>query len=77
MGLPSGLFPSGLPTKTLYTLPVTLIRATSTAHLILIDFIIRTILGEQYRSLSSSLCTFLYSLSSRPSFNVTIIFRIY
>ena len=31
------------------------------AHLILLDFITRTILGEQYRSLSSSLCNFLHS----------------
>jgi hypothetical protein len=31
------------------------IRATCTAHLILLDFITRRILGEQYRSLSSSL----------------------
>ena len=31
------------------------------AHLNLLDFITRTILGEQYRSLSSSLCNFLHS----------------
>jgi len=37
------------------------IRATCHAHLILLDFITRTILGEQYRSLSSSLCSFLHS----------------
>jgi len=43
LGLPSCLFPSGLP-----------------AHLILLDFITRTILGELYRSLSSSLCSFLH-----------------
>ena len=30
--------------------------------LILLDFITRTILGEEYRSLSSSLCNFLHSL---------------
>ena len=35
--------------------------ATFPAHLILLDFITRTILGEQYRSLSSSLCSFLHS----------------
>jgi len=37
------------------------IRATYPAHLILLDFITRTILGEVCRSLSSSLCSFLHS----------------
>jgi hypothetical protein len=37
------------------------IRATCSAHLTFLDFITRTILGEEYRSLSSSLCSFLYS----------------
>ena len=37
------------------------IRATSPTHLILLDFITRTIFGEQYRSLISSLCNFLHS----------------
>jgi putative effector of murein hydrolase LrgA (UPF0299 family) len=31
------------------------------AHLIILEIIIRTILDEQYRSLSSSLCSFLHS----------------
>jgi hypothetical protein len=38
------------------------IRATCPAHLIFLDFITRTIFGEQYRSLSSSLCSFLHSV---------------
>ena len=62
LGLPSGLFPSGSPTKTLCTPLPTLIRATCPTHLIILDFITRTILGEKYRSLSSSLCSFLHSL---------------
>ena len=60
LGLPSGLFPSGCPTKTLYTPLLSLARAACPAHLILLDFITRTIFGEEYKSLSSSLCSFLH-----------------
>jgi len=38
------------------------IRATFPVHLILHDFVTGTILGEKYRSLSSSLCSFLHYL---------------
>ena len=37
------------------------IRATFPAHVIFLYFITRTILGEEYRSLSSSLCILLHS----------------
>ena len=61
LGFPSVLFPSGFPTKTLYTPLHSSIRSTCPAHHILLDFITRTILGEEYRSFSS-LCSFLHSL---------------
>jgi len=48
LGLSSGLLPSGFTTKTLYTPLSSLIRARCPAHLILLDFITRTILGEEY-----------------------------
>jgi len=59
MGLPSGLFPSGSPNKNpVYT---STLPHTCPAHLILLSLISWTILGEEYRSLSSSLCNFLHS----------------
>jgi len=60
LGLPSGPFPTGFPTKTLYTLLLSSIQTTCPAHVILLDFTTCTILGEEYRSLSSSLCSFLH-----------------
>ena len=61
LGLPCDLFPSEFPATFLYTTLLSPIRATCPADLILVDLITRTILGEQYRSLSSSLCSFLHS----------------
>ena len=61
LSLPSGFFPSGFSTKTLYTPLPSPIPATCPAHLIILNFITCTILGEKYRSLSSPLCSFLHS----------------
>ena len=49
------------------------IRATCRAHLILLDFITRKILGEKYRSLSSSTCSFLTSGTLYRKYMATIL----
>ena len=59
--IPSVLLPSSFPIKTLYTPLSSPTRATCPAHLILLDFMTRTILGEEYRSFGSSLCNLLHS----------------
>jgi len=61
LGFPSSLFPSGVPTKTLCTPLLSPICATCLTHFILFGIITRTVLGEHYKSLSSSLCSFLHS----------------
>jgi hypothetical protein len=49
LGLPSGLFPSGFPTKTPYTFLPSPMRATCPAHLIYFDLICLTISGDEYK----------------------------
>ena len=72
LGLSSCLFPLGFPTKTQYTSLLSLIHVTRPFNLILLDFITRTILGEQYRSLSSSLCNFLHSPVTSLGLNILL-----
>jgi hypothetical protein len=66
LGFPSGLFPSGFPIKTLYTPLLSPMHTTCPTHHILLDLIIWMIFGEQYRSWSSSLGSFLHSLLPHP-----------
>ena len=60
LGLPSGTFPSGFPPKPVYTYPLPytwyLPRPSLSSR-----FVTRIIFGEEYRSMSSLLCSFLHS----------------
>ena len=60
-GSPKWSLSHGFPTKTQYIPLLSPIRASCPTHLILLDIIIWTILGDKYRSLSSSLCSSLHS----------------
>ena len=73
LGLPSGLCPSCFPTKTLYAPLLTPTLASCSAHLILLHSITQIIFGEEYRSLSSSLCSFLHSLVTSSLYSPNIL----
>ena len=72
LGFPSGLFPSGFPTKTLYVPLLSFIRITCSARLVHLNFIARKIFGQDCRSLSSSICSFstlCYLIPLRPKYS--------
>ena len=58
LAIQSGLFRSGFPSRTSLLSPI---HATCPSYLILLDLIIRIVFGEQYESLSYSLCGFPHS----------------
>ena len=57
---PGRLFPSVFPTKTLYTPLLSPHTRYMTRPSHILDFITRKILGDEYRTFSSSLCNFLH-----------------
>ena len=59
--VPSGLLPSGFLAKILIAPVPSPLYAKCSAHFILLDFLTRNVLGEEYRSGSSSLHSFLHS----------------
>ena len=61
LGLPSGLFPSGFTTKTLYAPLLSQVYATWTAHLILLDLITRKSYDGKFRSSWPHFVVFLHS----------------
>jgi hypothetical protein len=62
LGLPSGLFLSGIPIEILYTFLISPVCCLSGAVLIFPNLIVLMIFGEEYKLWSSSLCSILHYL---------------
>ena len=54
LGLPSGLFPSGFPTKTLFAFLSSLLLATGPTFITFLNLITQTLFGKQYKSGSTT-----------------------
>jgi hypothetical protein len=65
---PIYLFPSGFHIKTIYVSLLSPVRATCPIHLIHLDFIIRIIFSEDYRSINSSFHIFSTPVLPCPSY---------
>jgi hypothetical protein len=73
LGHSSDLFPYGFPTNKLYEFLFSPIRATCPANLIFLGLIIPILISEEYKSRSSSLCSFLYSPVASSLFGPNIL----
>lgn len=73
LGSPNGFILSGLTTKMLYSLPISLKKVTST-DIILLNLIILIILGKGSKFLSFSACNFFYP---PVTFSKITVFHIY
>jgi len=67
LSLPNGLFLSGLPINVFYAFPISPMRSTCPAHLILLDLINLIIFVEAYKLWNSSLYSLLQPLPIPPS----------
>jgi hypothetical protein len=76
LGLPSGLFPSGFSSNTLYTSVLPKMQATCPSHLILLDFVNRMIYGKEYKPYNINYTNWKYSCSRYtcyyPGFKIKI-----